>query len=375
MKIAVNTRLLLKDKLDGIGWFSFECLKRITTQHPEHQFYFIFDRKFDEQFIFSDNITPIVKPPQARHPWLFYLWFEDALPPVFKQTGADIFLSPDGFLSLSSPVKSVAVIHDLNFEHFPEHLPRHITRYYRRNFPKFARKACRIATVSEFSKSDIAETYGIDENKIDVVYNGVNESFKPLEHKVRQQVRDKYALGCPYFIFVGSLHPRKNLTNLFKAFELFKSRHENNFKLMIAGAKMWWTSDIRKAYEQMKFKDDVIFTGRVNSDELNHLIGAAFAMTYVSFFEGFGIPVLEAFSCEVPLITSSASSLPEITSNAALLVDPFSPVSIANAMSELLSDEMLCSSLIGRGRVQKQNFTWQKSADRLWNCIMKAGNR
>ncbi len=100
MKIVVNTRLLLKNKLEGIGWFTYETFKRITQQHPEHQFYFLFDRKFDDSFIFSDNIEPIVVSPQARHPALFYLWFEHAVPRVLNKINADIFVSPDGYLSL-----------------------------------------------------------------------------------------------------------------------------------------------------------------------------------------------------------------------------------------------------------------------------------
>src|ERR1039457_2407091 len=159
MNIAVNTRLLIKDKLDGIGWFTYESLKRITVQHPEHSFYFIFDRKFNPEFIFSNNITPIVLYPQARHPLLFYLWFEYSLSSLLKRLNADLFLSPDGYLSLKSDTKSLAVIHDLNFEHYPNDLPFLVRKYYRYYFPKFANKATIIATVSEFSKQDNVKQY------------------------------------------------------------------------------------------------------------------------------------------------------------------------------------------------------------------------
>ena len=123
MKIAVNTRLLLPDKLEGIGWVAFETLKRITRAHPEHEFYFIFDRKWDDMFIFSDNVTPVAVSPQARHPFLYYLWFEWSVPHILKKVKADLFLSPDAYLSLRTEVKSIAVFHDLNFEHYPNDLP------------------------------------------------------------------------------------------------------------------------------------------------------------------------------------------------------------------------------------------------------------
>ena len=250
MKIAVNTRLLLKNKLEGIGWFSYETLKRITTQHKEHQFYFIFDRKFDESFIFSDNITPVVIPPQARHPLLYYLWFEKSIPRLLNKLQPDLFFSPDGYLSLSTPVKSMNVFHDLNFEHYPDDLPYPERTFYRHYFPQYARKAHRIATVSEFSKLDIIRQYKVDPDKIDVVYNGVNERYGPIPDSEKVLVRLKYTEGHPYFVFIGALHPRKNLTNLFKAFDLFRKDTGIGMKLMIIGQKKWWTKPIKEAYDK-----------------------------------------------------------------------------------------------------------------------------
>ncbi|MCP4551073.1 MAG: glycosyltransferase family 4 protein, partial [Bacteroidetes bacterium] len=123
MRIAVNTRLLIKNKLEGVGWFTHETLRLITVQHPEHEFYFLFDRDYDNDFIFSDNITPIIIGPQARHPFLYYLWFEKSVPAVLKKLKIDLFLSPDGYLSLRSKIPSINVIHDLNFEHHPNDYP------------------------------------------------------------------------------------------------------------------------------------------------------------------------------------------------------------------------------------------------------------
>src|SRR5512138_3271378 len=168
MKIAVNTRLLIKNKLEGIGWFTYESLKRITTRHPEHEFIFIFDRPFDDEFIFSGNITPVVQFPPTRHPLLFYLWFDWMLPPLLKRLKPDLFLSPDGFLSMRTPVKSMTVFHDLNFEHHPGDMPYWYYKYYHHHFPLFAKKAVRIATVSEFSKQDIIGQYGVPADRIDV---------------------------------------------------------------------------------------------------------------------------------------------------------------------------------------------------------------
>ena len=371
MKIAVNTRLLIKDKLEGIGWVAYETLKRITSQHPEHDFYFIFDRKYNDEFIFSENVKPIVTPPQARHPFLFYLWFEHAIPRVLKKIKADLFLSPDGYLSLSSDVPSIAVFHDLNFEHYPNDLPFLERKHYKYYFPKYAHKAKRIVTVSEFSKQDIVKQYSVAANKIDVVYNGANENFKPVDESTKKAIREKYTQGKPYFVFVGALHPRKNLVNLFKAFDKFRKTNNTETKLVIVGEKMWWTGKISEAYNQMQFKNEVIFTGRLSAEKLCQIVGSALALSYVSYFEGFGIPIVEAFYSDIPVITSNVTSMPEIAGDAALLVDPFSIDSIAEAMKKINYDKKLRENLVLKGQKRRQEFNWQKSSDKLWKSIEK----
>lgn len=374
MKIAVNTRLLLKNRLEGIGWFTYETLKRITRQHPEVEFLFIFDRKFDKDFIFSENITPIVIGPQARHPVLFYLWFEYAVKKVLDKHKPDLFLSPDGYLSLRSTIPSLAVFHDLNFEHYPKDLPWLVRKYYKYFFPRFAKKATRIVTVSHFSANDISALYNISHEKIDVVYNGTNEVFKPLSEQKIEETRRTFSNREPYFLFVGALHPRKNLVNLFKAFDEFRKKTDTKTKLLIVGQKMWWTDEIRKTYQAMHFGDEVVFVGRLELNELKNVYGAALSLTFVSYFEGFGIPIIEAFGAGIPVITSNVTSLPEVAGDAAMLVDPFSVDSISDAMILIQNDENLRKSLIEKGLKRKQEFTWQKSADDLFCSIIKSVN-
>ncbi len=372
MNIAVNTRLLLKDKLDGIGWFTYETLKRITQNHPEHKFFFIFDRTFDNEFIFSNNIEPLIAAPQARHPVLWYLFFEYGITKTLKKINADIFLSPDGWLSLRTNVPSIPVIHDLNFNHFPEFIPWHVRKYYYTFFPKFAKKAVRIATVSEFTKNDIIKTYGIDNSKIDVVYNGANINYLPVDENKKQEIRDKYTSGKPYFLFIGTIHPRKNLKNLLLAFDKYKKSTNNETKLFVVGSKKWWTSDLEKAFSSMSYKNDVIFFGRASEQQLKDIIPAAFALTYPSFFEGFGIPILEAFYSKVPVITSESSSMPEVGGDAAIYVNPSSIDSIFNALVKISADKNLRENIITKGFEQKNKFSWDKSANNLWNCIEKS---
>ena len=371
MRIAVNTRLLLKGKLEGIGWVAYETLKRIVLAHPEVEFYFIFDRKPDPMFLFADNVKPVVLFPQARHPFLFIWFFELSVPRALRSIKADLFYSPDGYLSLRTKVPQVVEFHDLNFEHFPGDMPRIHLWHYKRYFPKFARKAERIVTVSEFSKQDIVDCYGVSPEKIDVAFNGVNEIFKPLPEVEREAIRAKYSGGHPYFMFVGSLHPRKNLARLFTSFDKFKQRNENDVKLVIVGEKRWWTEPIQKAYDAMGCKEDVIFVGRLSAEELHKVTASALASVYVSYFEGFGIPILEAFRCDTPVITSNVTSMPEVAQDAALLVDPFNEEAIAEAMLKVLDAETR-KVLVEKGRERAKAFSWDQAADIIWNSLMQS---
>lgn len=375
VQIAVNTRLLLKNRLDGIGWFSYQTLKRITRQQKDVHFVFLFDRPFDEEFIFSDNITPLVISPQARHPFLYWLWFEVSVKNTLNRLKPDLFLSPDGFLSLGATCKQLPVIHDINFRHNPKDSKLLTRHYYNRYFPMFAKKATRIATVSEFSKADIADSYGIDRNRIDVVYNGINEIFNPVKEEVKKVTREKYTKGADYFLFVGSLHPRKNAPRLLRAFEKFKNESNSPVKLVFAGPHFWGTGEIEAVLKEMRHKDEVVFTGRLNNDELNGVMASALGLVFVPYFEGFGIPIVEAMQCEVPVICSNVTSMPEVAGPAALQVDPLNVDEITNAMLQLYRDEKLRKDLVEAGKLQKLNFSWDKSAGLLWKSIEKTMNQ
>lgn len=371
MKILVNTRFLLKNKLEGMGRFTYETCKLITQNHPEHEFIFVFDRKYDDSFIFSKNVTPVVIPPQARHPILWYLWFEWSIPHILKKHKADVFLSPDGYLSLRTNVPQITVMHDLAFIHRPKDIGELVRKYYHYYFPKFALKATRIATVSEFSKLDIVSEYNINPKKIDVVYNGVSGAFTSVKEEEKTTIRQKITNGKPYFVFVGALQPRKNIVNLLKAFDAFKQSDSQETKLVIVGRKAWQTDDMDNTFESLHHKTDVVFTGRLSDEDLSATIAAAISLVYVPFFEGFGLPIIEAFKCHTPVITSNVSSMPEVAGDAGLLVDPNSVESITNALQSMTNDESLRNSLTQKAIERSDTFTWEKTANLLWQSIEK----
>lgn len=371
LQVVVNTRLLIEDKLDGIGWFSDQTLKRITQKNPDVHFVFLFDRDFSDRFIYSDNITPLVLGPQARHPFLYYAWFHFSVKSLLNRMKPDLFLSPDGFLSPGATCRQLPVIHDINFLHNPQDLKSLTSRYYNHFFPRYAKAATRIATVSEYSKADISEHYAIDPSRIDVVYNGINEGFRPAGSTEQQAVRDRYTGGKPYFLFVGSQSPRKNLNRLVAAFGKFKEQTGADMKLLLVGALYMNAGDVRRMIEQSPYSKDIVFAGRQAQPELEQIMASAFALAFVPYFEGFGIPIIEAFQCEVPVICSNTTSMPEIAGDAALLVDPFDIDSIAKGMEAMWRDASLRTQLVEKGKTRKTTYSWDRSADLLWNSITK----
>ncbi len=369
MKIVVNTRSLLANKLDGIGWFTYQTLIRITMAHPEHEFIFLFDRFYSTEFVFGENVRPVVLFPPARHPFLYIWYYQWSVRKLLNKVKPDIFLSTDGMLVLGSKIKQLAVIHDINFLHYPKDLKLLYSLYYNYFVPKFAKQANAIATVSEFSKSDICKNYSIEPSKITVVCNGIQSGYKKLSEQEKNNAINKYTKGKPFFLFVGSQSPRKNLGRLIEAFDQFKTKTKSDFKLLIVGASFWGNKELAQKVDTAKSKEDILFTGRVNQNELEQIMGSAFALTFVSYFEGFGIPLVEAMACEVPIICSNASCMPEIAGDAALYVNPFDVEDIADKLIQLYSSPALVQTVIEKGKERKGNFSWDKTAEKLWELI------
>lgn len=371
MRIGVNTRLLLSSKMEGFGWYAFEVVKRLVEKHPEHEFIFFFDRPYDEKFIFGPNVKPIVLFPPTRSVILIVSWFEYALPTALKKEKIDVFFSPDGFLSLRSKCKQIGVIHDLNFLHHPKDLPWRYNKYYNFFFPRFAKKANHLLTVSNFSKEDIIQSYGISSSKITVAWNGAAEIFQPITQEEKEATRQKYTHGVPYFLFVGALHPRKNIKTLFKAFQLYK-KQGNKGKLLIVGTALFKKNHAYNNLIQEEFKEDIHFAGHLKIEELAKVTASALALVFVPYFEGFGIPLVEAMRCGTPIIAGNLTSLPEVIGDAGILVDPFDEKEIANNMKLLAENDDLRKELSQKGLQRSTLFNWDDTAQKVWEVIEEA---
>ena len=370
MNIGINTRLLLKDRIEGVARYIFEISSRMAASNPEDHFYYFFDRKFDTQFITSDNITPVIIPPQSRHPILWNIWFQYQLPRYLKKYKIDVLFTGETYLPRNTKTPSVIVSHDLAYKHYPEQIPNSVLRYYDKNFEKNHEKADAIIAVSDATKQDIIMQYGTAPEKITVVHNASPKGFKKLYREEKNQVLEKLTGGDPYFVYLGSFHPRKNIKQLISAFELFKVKTNSKYKLVLLGRWAWKTEEIKQKIEQSRYTDDIIVR-QESREAIFKFVAAAEALLYVSLFEGFGIPVLEGFSAGVPVITSNLSSMPEVAGDAALLVDPKNAEDIADAMVQVSSNPQLATTLIEKGTKRLDLFSWDTSAAKTYSILKK----
>ena len=358
MNIAINARHLIKGKLEGIGWYSLEIIKRLVVLMPNHHFFLFHDRK--TQFLISNkNVTNVILRPPARHPFLFKIWFNYVLPKAFKKYNIDIFFSPDGFVSLNTNIPQIGVIHDLNFEHYPEDLPKIVVKYYKKYMPLFAKKAKKIITVSNFSKKDIISKYDIPTDKLHVIFNGANPNFKKLSEITKTQFIKSNNNSRPFFIYVGSLHKRKNIERMLIGFQKFNIQKKMDF--IIVGTDMW--------KNQLKLEgllSNVKFLGRKSGDELFKWVASSTALIYVSYFEGFGLPVLEGMLSGVPVVTSDLTSIPEVGEDSVIYVDPFNEDSICQGMNRVLKEGLDFSK---KGLIQSKKFSWDDSASKVQRVI------
>lgn len=374
LKIAVNTRFLIADKLEGIGLFTLETLKGMVSQHPEVDFVFLFDRPIDTQFIFAQNITGVSLSPPARHPFLWYIWFEWSVRRWLSKNKPDLFLSMDGFTVLNTQTPTVTVVHDLAFEHFKDHVGGLVRKYYSYFVPLFAQKSNHLVAVSNFTKQDIIRLYDVPSEKIDIVYNAPKKEYQPIVDEQKAVLKKELTDGKDFFLYVGSIHPRKNIVNLLLAFDTFKRATKSDLKLVLIGRKAWKFEEVDQTLDMLSCKQDVLFLGYLPSAKIATITAAAMAMCYVSLFEGFGIPIVEAQQAGTPVITSSVTSMPEVAGDAALLVNPNYISDIAHAMTRIFNEKSLRETLIQKGFENCKRFNWRQSAQHLWAVCEKVIN-
>lgn len=264
-----------------------------------------------------------------------------------------------------APCRVVCTIHDLAFEHLPETFNRRSWMQLRLTVRHTAKKAARIVTVSEYSRQDIAATYNIPVSKITVTHEAAAKHFVPVTcAKELQRVRQTYGIEGEYLLSVGSIQPRKNLARLIAAYARFRTKKAESKlpKLVLVGKQAWLYGETLRAIEDYNLSESVILTGYVPDADLPALYSGAVCFIYPSYFEGFGLPPLEAMQCGTPVIVGNRTSLPEVVGAAALLVDPFDVDEICSAIEKLVDDSDFRSKLRVKGLEHCRTFSWHTTA-------------
>lgn len=380
MRIGVDIRGLLTGQKSGIEQYTIKLLEyllQIDTQNTYVLFYVSYrniDEKMDkliEEYPFLANNNVEVKMLKwVNFPLLLHaLWKPLEWPKVDKICGGlDIMWLPSPrLLPVSSKCRLIVTFHDLIFELFPQFYTWQSRLWqWQMNYPYLSRTAVSILAMSKSTKNDLIKLYGTPSEKIKIIYSGVDELyFKSPDIKIINQLKSKFKITDQFIYYIGSLEPRKNILSIIRSLHYFcesKASKSDKIKLVISGSKSWLTNVIFDEIEKLGLKDKVIFTGTVSEIEKIAFLHMAKVFIFPSFYEGFGLPVLEAMAAGCPVITSDNSSLPEVTEGSTILIDPNNQSEINLALEKVLLNNEFANSLTIKGKLQAKKFSWQKTA-------------
>jgi glycosyltransferase involved in cell wall biosynthesis len=296
-------------------------------------------------------------------------WEQLVQPWALRRIEADLVHGPAFIGPLLAPCPVVVTIHDLSFIRLPA-LFRPVNRLYLTVLTRLsARCAQRLIAVSLHAAAETTRLLGVPQERIDVVYHGVDPVFRPLPADQVAAFRRRQGMPDRFVLFVGTLEPRKNLVRLVEAFARIR---DGRTRLVLAGGKGWLYGELFARVEGLGLQGEVVFPGYVNNDDLYLWYNAATALAYPSVYEGFGLPVLEAQACGTPVLTSDVSSLPEAAGDAALLVDPYDVEALATGLGRMLTDESLRLELRERGLVHAERFSWPRTAQQTARVYRRA---
>lgn len=376
MNIAFDAVPLISDKITGIGWCEAGQTAALAELHPENSYAFNFFSRKDDH-IKLERIKPFAGDNIAVNlvhgSGFVYRTISTFLPVPYSRyfgKNADLthffnYIVPPGVHG-----RTVVTVHDMVYKAFPETVRARTKYMLDMGLKSSMKRADMIVTDSEFSKAEILKYFPKYENKLRVVPCGVDLGrFRPCERPERiPEVKKSLGISGEYFLYLGTIEPRKNLERLIKAYWIFTRKIGSDApKLVLAGGKGWLYDNIFAKVTDLGLSDRVIFTKYVPSEDMNPLMCGALAFVFPSIYEGFGMPPLEAMACGVPVLASDAASLPEVTGDCAVICNAYSSESIADGLERLYSDASLRQSLSERGIERAKSFTWESSAMKLYN--------
>ncbi len=366
MRIAVDGEALIRRRKTGVDYYARGLLQAAIAQLPEVEFELWYGGPRHDAGLAGPNVKIRRLPlPAKLSQKLAMSAYGFLIPWLLSWTGRkpDVFLAPNFvFLPGLRAQRKIAVIHDLTFEFYPQYMTPKIRRFLHVFTVRTARQADAIIVNSANTKNDVAKQYQIDPTKITVAGPAVDhQRFRP-----GGRPNPSYGIDGPYILFTGSLEPRKNVGGLLAAYEQLDPSLQKQFALVLAGGKGWLNEAIMATIERLRQQGlQIITTGYVDENDLPDLYAGASLFAYPSFYEGFGMPVLEAMSCGVPVVTSRGGALAEVAGEAAVLVDPNDTADLARAISKILTDQDEAKRLAAAGVKRAQEFSWTRSGAKL----------
>jgi glycosyltransferase involved in cell wall biosynthesis len=369
MKIGIDIRTAGGEKA-GKGWFTFNITRELLKLDKKNQ-YFLYADSGIAGFEEFENAQLVIIEAQG------FAWHRAVIKDLKKQE-VEIFLAPSSFiipalLPKKSPIKTVVTVHDLIAFLYPTTHNKKAVIIEKLLLKKALKKATHLTTVSENTKKDLMEKFSTPEEKISLIQCAASDHLIPIERTEKslgnlKKFQSKTNLPHKFFLSVGTIEPRKNYETLIQAFSMIHKKHPNHH-LLIVGGQGWGKNELEDLIRKNYLQKYVHFLGYVTSKTLNRIYNLAEAFVFPSYYEGFGMPPLEAMQAGCPVIASHTSSIPEVVGEAAMLCDPGNPAEFAKAMDSIAKNEQARQELINKGRIQSKNFSWEDSAQKLYSLI------
>jgi glycosyltransferase involved in cell wall biosynthesis len=361
MKIGIDGRAAKWYRGTGIGTYTYQLINCLNNIDNINNYMLFIPKSFTNDICLKKNFTVNTIPPQSKTSF----WEEINIPNKIKHNKIELYHVPQNGVGLpmEKKCKFVATLHDVIPYKMPETVSERYLKIFSNYIPKIVPKCDGIITVSNFSKNDIMKTFDFPEDKIYVTHLASENIYRPLDKNISKYIAKRYySITEDYILYVGGFSPRKNILGLIESFNKFISSYKKPIKLVIAGAKGKSYDAYKERTDTLNMSDKVIFPGFISMEHLPYIYNAAKLFVYPSFYEGFGLPPIEAMACGIPVITSNTTSLPEVAGDGALLVNPEDRDELCESMLKVLSDENQKNKLISSGIKRAAQLSWGKTA-------------
>lgn len=368
MKIAIHASHLCQDREDGNQTYMINLFQNLRDIDQKNQYIFYYNKPQGRRVEAANFLHKI-----HQAPWM---WTQRVFPFLLRKDKPDVLFMPIQMLPFlkSKNQKSVVTIHDLAFLLYPETFPAKDAFLHKLYVREAITKADHLIAITEATKQDIISFYHVDPAKITVVYHGVDmERFRPMKQEeahLVDKVKKKYGISQPYILYIGNVQPRKNIQGLIKSYQKLRHTTHHTHQLVIAGAKAWMVDEVMQNIGN-DFRQDIIFTGRFEDEELPYLLWGAESFILPSFYEGFGLPILEAMACGVPTLVSNTPSLAEVGGDASLTFDPHNIDDMTKILDNVCDNDKLRQSMIQKGFARVSQFSWRACAQQTLDVIDK----